>query len=104
MSDIVYLKITGDQQGDISAGCGAVKSVGNRHQINHEDEIFALELSNALCGTAIGMHFKALNFRKLIDKSSPLLARGITNNEKYFLEFNIYRINEVQTINLLIWP
>ena len=94
MSDIVYLKIIGEQQGDISSGCGSANSVGNRHQINHEDEIFSFELSNTLCGVGAGMNFNTLNFRKLIDKSSPLLARGITNNEKFFLGFNIYRLNQ----------
>lgn len=40
MSDLIYLKITGEKQGDISSGCGAYESVGNRWQVGHEDEIF----------------------------------------------------------------
>ncbi|EEV6730488.1 type VI secretion system tube protein Hcp, partial [Escherichia coli] len=40
MGDIIYLRITGEQQGDISAGCGTQASVGNRYQQGHEDEIF----------------------------------------------------------------
>lgn len=39
MSDIVYLMVSGQQQGAISDGCGTIASVGNRWQIGHEDEI-----------------------------------------------------------------
>ncbi|NAJ60139.1 hypothetical protein GUB36_05955 [Escherichia coli] len=41
MGDIVYLRIIGEKQGDISSGCGTYASVGNRWQVGHEDEIFA---------------------------------------------------------------
>ncbi len=30
MSNIVYLTVTGEQQGSISAGCGTSESTGNR--------------------------------------------------------------------------
>lgn len=39
MSNIVYLTVTGEQQGSISAGCGTSESTGNRWQSGHEDEI-----------------------------------------------------------------
>ncbi|STD40733.1 Secreted protein hcp [Escherichia coli] len=39
MSDIIYLTITGEQQGCISSLCGTSASIGNRWQIGHEDEI-----------------------------------------------------------------
>ncbi|MDM2992720.1 type VI secretion system tube protein Hcp, partial [Citrobacter sp. CK190] len=45
MSDIVYLTVSGQQQGAISAGCGTIASVGNRWQTGHEDEIFVFSLS-----------------------------------------------------------
>ena len=32
MSNIVYLTVTGEQQGSISAGCGTSESTGNRWQ------------------------------------------------------------------------
>ncbi|EPY3705705.1 TPA: type VI secretion system tube protein Hcp, partial [Escherichia coli] len=38
MSDIIYLTITGEQQGCISSRCGTSASIGNRWQIGHEDE------------------------------------------------------------------
>lgn len=94
MSDTIYLKMRGEQQGDISAGCGTEKSVGNRFQLGHENEIFAFSLSNSITGTGKGINLQELRFSKLIDKSSPLLTEGITNNERFFLEFNFYRINQ----------
>lgn len=52
MSDIVYLMVSGQQQGAISDGCGTLASVGNRWQIGHEDEIFAFSLANSITSTA----------------------------------------------------
>ncbi len=46
MSNIVYLTVTGEQQGSISAGCGTSESTGNRWQSGHEDEIFTFSLLN----------------------------------------------------------
>ena len=46
MSNIVYLTVTGEQQGSISAGCGTSESTGNRWQSGHEDETFTFSLLN----------------------------------------------------------
>ncbi len=54
MGDIVYLRIIGEKQGDISSGCGTYASVGNRWQVGHEDEIFAFALTNAITSTGKG--------------------------------------------------
>lgn len=94
MSDIIHLKMRGERQGDISAGCGTMDSIGNRFQQGHENEIFAFGLSNSMTGTGKGVNLQELSFSKLIDKSSPLLSVGISNNEKFFLEFNFYRTNQ----------
>ncbi|RXC33067.1 type VI secretion system tube protein Hcp, partial [Escherichia coli] len=51
MGDIVYLRIIGEKQGDISSGCGTYAAVGNRWQVGHEDEIFAFALTNAITST-----------------------------------------------------
>ena len=80
MSDIIYLRIAGEIQGNISAGCGAEASVGNRWQCGHEDEIFAFSLSHALSSTENGINLQGLRFQKLIDKSTPLFCNAITNN------------------------
>lgn len=93
MSDIVYLMVSGQQQGAISDGCGTVASVGNRWQSGHEDEIFAFSLSNSITSTGRGSHFHGLRFCKLIDKSTPLFVNAINNNEQLYMEFYFYRIN-----------
>jgi type VI secretion system Hcp family effector len=41
MSNLIYLTLEGDIQGQISAGCGSQSSVGNRYQQGHEDEILS---------------------------------------------------------------
>ncbi|HHY6272031.1 TPA: type VI secretion system tube protein TssD [Salmonella enterica] len=93
MSDIVYLTVISEQQGAISAGCGTESSVGNRWQIAHEDEIFVFSLSNSMTSTGKGSQLHGLRFCKLIDKSTPLFANAINNNEQLFIEFYFYRIN-----------
>ena len=60
MGDIVYLRIIGEKQGDISSGCGTYASVGNRWQVGHEDEIFAFALTNAITSTGKGVTNKRL--------------------------------------------
>lgn len=92
MSDIIYLTITGEQQGCISSRCGTSASIGNRWQIGHEDEIFAFSLSNSITNTGKGSQLHGLSFCKLIDKSSPLLINAINNNEQLFMEFDFYRM------------
>ncbi len=54
MSNIVYLTVTGEQQGSISAGCGTSESTGNRWQSGHEDEIFTFSLLNNINNTGLG--------------------------------------------------
>ncbi|MFH7829075.1 type VI secretion system tube protein TssD [Kluyvera chengduensis] len=93
MGDIIYLRITGERQGGISAGCGTDASVGNRRQRGHEDEIFAFSLINALSRTGNGINLQNLRFTKLIDKSTPLFCNAITNNERLFIEIDFWRIN-----------
>ncbi|NKD25678.1 type VI secretion system tube protein Hcp [Citrobacter freundii] len=93
MSNIVYLKLIGEQQADISDGCGTTDSVGNRWQQNHVNEIFVFSLVAGVASTGNGTNLQNLTFSKQIDKSSPLLMNAINNNENLFLEFWFYRIN-----------
>ncbi|MDU2942244.1 MAG: type VI secretion system tube protein TssD, partial [Enterobacteriaceae bacterium] len=94
MSDVIYLRIIGEKQGDISSRCGTYESVGNRWQVGHEDEIFSFALTNALTSTGKGVNLQGLTFFKLIDKSSPLLCNAINQNERLFIEIDFYRINK----------
>lgn len=94
MGDLVYLKITGEKQGNISSGCGTYESVGNRWQIGHEDEIFVFSLANTLTSTCNNLNIQGFNFCKLIDKSTPLFCNAITQNERLYIEVDLYRINK----------
>lgn len=93
MSNIVYLKLIGEQQGDISCRCGTTDSVGNRWQRNHVNEIFVFSLCSGVTNSGKGANLQRLTYSKQIDKSSPLLVSAINNNENLFLEFWFYRIN-----------
>ncbi len=85
MGDIIYLRVHGKKQGDISAKCGTTESMGNRWQRRHEDEIFAFSLQNAVTNSGKGINTQTLSFQKLIDKSTPLFCNAITNNERLFI-------------------
>ncbi|WP_333893397.1 type VI secretion system tube protein TssD [Atlantibacter subterraneus] len=93
MSHMVYLKIMGEQQGDISQGCGSEQSVGNRYQYGHEDEIYVFSLDDSVTNTSQGVKYHGINFCKTVDKSSPLLMNAINNNERCWMNFDFYRIN-----------
>ncbi|WP_312817417.1 type VI secretion system tube protein TssD [Atlantibacter subterraneus] len=93
MSNMVYLKIMGEQQGDISQGCGSEQSVGNRYQYGHEDEIYVFSLDDSVTNTSQGVKYHGINFCKTVDKSSPLLMNAINNNERCWMSFDFYRIN-----------
>ena len=93
MSDIVYLTLSGERQGNISTGCGTQKSVGNRYQLGHEDQIFIFNLMQSTISTGAGANPQGIRFCKMLDKSSPLLFSAINNNESLNMTFDIYRIN-----------
>jgi type VI secretion system Hcp family effector len=93
VSNVIYLTLTGERQGEISAGCGTEKSIGNRFQYRHENEILVYQLSSSSVSTAGGVHHQGLRFTKPTDKSSPLLTTAINENEKLRLSFDYYRTN-----------
>lgn len=93
MSDIIYVAINGESQGEISKGCGSDASVGNRYQQGHEDEVFVFSLAKGFSSTGAGINAQGITFCKIIDKSSPLLMNAINNNESLNMVFSIYRIN-----------
>lgn len=93
MSNTVYLRMKGERQGEISSGCGTEKSIGNRYQYQHRDEILVYQLASSMTSTAYGMNHPGLRFTKPIDKSTPLLTTAINENEKLQLIFDFYRIN-----------
>ncbi len=93
MSFSTYLKLTGNQQGLISSGCGTSDSIGNRCQNRHENQIQILSLNHSITREENCNHHP-VTFVKPIDKSSPLLGVAVSNNEKLTAEFYIYRVNQ----------
>lgn len=93
MSDIIYLRLSGERQGNISAGCGSQASIGNRYQVGHEDEIMCLSLIRSVTSSGSQVNHHGLQFTKMIDKSTPLLLNAINDNEALKLTFDFYRIN-----------
>ena len=91
MSNIIFLTLTGERQGEISSGCGTEKSIGNRFQYRHENEILVYQLSSSSVSTTGGVHHQGLRFTKPVDKSSPLLTTAINENEKLRLSFDYIR-------------
>ena len=83
MSNIVYLTVTGEQQGSISTGCGTSESTGNRWQSGHEDETFTFSLLNNINKYGLGSTVPWYNICKLIDKKALhylLIPLTIMNN------------------------
>lgn len=62
MSNIVYLTVTGEQQGSIFAGCGTTESIGNRWQSGHENEILTFSLANRITNTGLGSQLQGMTF------------------------------------------
>lgn len=90
MANIIYLKLTGIQQGLLSRGASSIDSIGNKYQKGHEDEIFILEMSSQITRDK-NFNFRPIEIRKPIDKSSPLLSLAITENELLTCDFSFYR-------------
>lgn len=94
MANPVYLKLNGDLQGLISAGCSSQASIGNKAQIKHMDQIMVLGLSHGLIRAQNVNHQKFV-IQKPVDKSSPLLSKAITENECLTCDFEYYRTNRL---------
>ncbi len=93
MANNIYLSLNGTQQGLLSSGCSSYNSIGNAYQIAHLDEIMVYELAYSIMREQ-NVNHQALTFKKPIDKSSPLLAFAISNNERMDAIFNMYRTDK----------
>lgn len=93
MSFNIFLSLAGQQQGLISAGCNTIDSIGNRCQKSHLDEIQVLSLNHGITREQHCNH-QPVEMIKPIDKSSPLIAISVSNNEKLNAIFQIYWINQ----------
>lgn len=90
MANTTYLTLNGQLQGLISGGCLSQASVGNKAQTAHQDQIMVMALNHSL-SRAQNVNHLALEIRKPVDKSSPLLGKAITENESLACEFDFYR-------------
>lgn len=90
MSNMIYVTVTGKKQGLLSSGCSSYESIGNKYQTSHRDQILVMSMEHALT-RAQNVNHGPLSFIKPIDKSSPLLAVAISNNEELDMKFDIYR-------------
>ncbi|MCS3602364.1 type VI secretion system Hcp family effector [Buttiauxella sp. BIGb0471] len=93
MANNIYLSLTGAQQGLLSEGCSSYDSIGNAFQTAHLNEIMVYELAYAISRDQ-NVNHQPLTFKKPIDKSSPLLASAISNNEKMEAIFETYRTDK----------
>ncbi|MBC3381917.1 Hcp family type VI secretion system effector [Serratia fonticola] len=93
MSFNIFLSLSGQQQGLISAGCNTMDSIGNRCQKNHPDEIQVLSLNHGVTREQHCNHLP-VDVVKPIDKSSPLIALAVSNNEKLTAIFQVYWLNQ----------
>jgi type VI secretion system Hcp family effector len=66
--------------------------MGNKYQAGHKDQIFLLALYHSTHRDQNVFH-QPLSVTKIIDKSSPLLGVGISNNEKFQCNIDIHRID-----------
>ncbi|MEW7311305.1 Hcp family type VI secretion system effector [Buttiauxella gaviniae] len=90
MSNLIYVTITGKQQGVLSAGCSSYDSIGNKFQENHLNQIMVISMEHSI-NRVKNVNHGPLSFVKFIDKSSPLLGVAISNNEELELKFDMYR-------------
>ncbi|WKV52693.1 Hcp family type VI secretion system effector [Dickeya fangzhongdai] len=90
MANIIYLTLNGKKQDLISAGCSTFSSIGNKYQSGHEDEIFIYEFFGHL-NRADNVSFLPIQIKKPIDKSTPLIAQALNDNETLTCEFSFYR-------------
>ena len=80
----IYVNIKGLNQGLLSEKCS--KDEG------HEDKIYATGLSYS----TFNDDEMILNFKKLIDRASPLLYNAIMDKEELKLNVEVYSYNEIR--------
>ncbi len=95
MANHGYMTITGKVQGLISENCSTQESIGNKYQTAHTDEIMILSYSHNMThsGNIDKPTHAPITITKNIDKSSPLLARALSNREEINCTISFYRIS-----------
>jgi type VI secretion system Hcp family effector len=75
------MTILGQKQGLISNGCSSYSSIGNRYQLEHENQIYVQSLDHDITREQHVNHEEVI-ITKPIDKSTPLLGVAISENER----------------------
>lgn len=90
MANMIYVSITGKNQGLISAGCSTFDSIGNRYQTGHEDQIMVHSFEHTI-SRDLKVNHGPISFIKPLDKSSPLIGVAISNDEELDIKIDVYR-------------
>ena len=95
MANHGYMRMTGNIQGLISAGCSTQQSIGNKCQTAHMDEIMGLSYTHNMLniGNIDKPTHSPIIITKNIDKASPLLAQALSNREEINCTVSFYRVS-----------
>ena len=95
MANHGYMRMTGNIQGLISAGCSTQQSIGNKCQTAHMDEIMVLSYTHNMLniGNIDKPTHSPIIITKNIDKASPLLAQALSNREEINCTVSFYRVS-----------
>ena len=95
MANHGYMRVTGNIQGLISAGCSTQQSIGNKCQTAHMDEIMVLSYTHNMLniGNIDKPTHSPIIITKNIDKASPLLAQALSNREEINCTVSFYRVS-----------
>lgn len=93
MANNIYMTIKGKSQGGISDGCSSYKSLGNKYQASHTNEILVMAVSFDI-SRAQNLTHGPVSITKYVDKSTPLLLTAVTNNEIMDCELDYYRTSD----------
>ncbi|MEI7177150.1 Hcp family type VI secretion system effector [Pectobacterium carotovorum] len=93
MANYAYMTIEGKSQGLISEGCSTLESISNRYQVGHTDEIMILAFNHMMSNDGHAVH-NPITLVKPIDKSTPLLAMALNEQEKVKVLLDFYRTTQ----------
>ena len=95
-----YIAITGEKQGNITAGCNTEDSMGNKYQQDHSDESTVIGFNSKVklprdpqTGQPTGQRVHhPIVVTKRFDKASPLLYQALCTGERLSeVELKFYR-------------
>jgi type VI secretion system secreted protein Hcp len=99
MPQVAYMTVTGEKQGQITAGANTPESVGNKYQEEHTDESTVLECNHPIMiprdpqtGQPTGQRVHLpFTVRTRFDKAAPLMDQAICTGERLQVEIKWWR-------------